>query len=96
MSDERGERKSYTGSKGELTKVNVEGCRECGEVYVSPYNSVRLQVMPGWYLLANLQQNHPGDRDQDVVIRVRGRRWGGHFGSTGLSRLQSKKSKIIN
>ncbi len=93
MSDERGERKSYTGSKGELTKVNVEGCRECGEVYVSPYNSVRLQVMPGWYLLANLQQNHPGDRDQDVVIRVRGRRWGGILGQRVCPDCKAKKVK---
>ena len=86
----------HTASKGELTKVNLEGCRECGKVYVSVYNGVRLQKLPGWYLLANLQQTHPGDRDQDVVILVRGRRWGGHFRSTSLRRLQSEKSKIIN
>ncbi|MBI5123168.1 hypothetical protein HZA75_04900 [Candidatus Roizmanbacteria bacterium] len=93
MSDERGERKSYTGSKGELTKVNVEGCKECGKVYVSIYNSIRLQVMPGWYLLANLQQKHPGDRNQDVVIRVRGRRWGGILGQRVCPDCKAKKVK---
>jgi hypothetical protein len=69
-----------TASEGELTKINVEGCKGCGKVYVSTYNSVRLQVLPGWHLLANLQQTHPGERGQDVVIRVRGRVWGGVLG----------------
>ncbi len=74
------ERRRYTASEGELTKVNVEGCKGCGRVYVSEYNSERLQVSPGWHMLANLQQRHPGDRGQDVVIRVRGRVWGGILG----------------
>ena len=94
MVEENRKKEYHTASKGELTKINLEGCKECGKVYVSDYNGVRLQKLPGWYLLANLQQNHPGDRDLDVVIRVRGRRWGGHSGSTCLPRLQSKKSKI--
>lgn len=83
----------HTASKGEPTKINLEGCKECGKVYVSFYSAMRLQKLPGWYLLANLQQTHQGDRDQNVVIRVRGRRWG-HFRSTGLPRLQSEKSSI--
>lgn len=69
-------KKRYTAAEGELTKINVEGCKGCGKVYVSFYNSQRLQVETGWHLLANLQQQHPGQRGQDVVIRVRGRRWG--------------------
>lgn len=76
-----GKRKEYhTASKGELTKVNLEGCKHCGNVYVSLYNAAKLQVMPGWHLLGSLQQKHPGDGDRDVVIRVRGRRWGGVLG----------------
>jgi len=73
--------KRYTASEGELTKVNLEGCKGCGNVYVSIYNAARLQVSPGWHVLSTLQQQHPGQRGQDVVIRVRGRRWGGLMGN---------------
>jgi hypothetical protein len=37
----------HTASKGELTKINLEGYKECGKVYVSDYNAVRLQKLPG-------------------------------------------------
>ena len=81
----------HTASKGELTKINLEGCKECGKVYVSVYNSARLRTLPGWYLLANLQQKHPGDNDSDVVIRVRGRRWGAVLGQRVCPDCKVKK-----
>jgi len=93
MTRENGKKEYHTASKGELTKINLEGCKECGNVYVSVYNGVRLQKLPGWYLLANLQQTHPGDRDQDVVIRVRGRRWGGILGQRVCPDCKEKKVK---
>lgn len=92
MVAEKGKKEYHTASKGELTKINLEGCKECGKVYVSAYNAVRLQKLPGWYLLANLQQTHPGDRDQDVVIRVRGRRWGGILGQRVCPDCKAKKT----
>lgn len=73
MSEERWN----TASKGELTKVNVEGCRGCGQVYVSKLNAGKLNIEPGWYPLGDIQQQSPGDQGLDVVIRVRGRVWGG-------------------
>ena len=57
----------------------------------SDNNAVTLDVLPGWYLLANLQQVHPGDRGQDVVIRVRGRRWGSNAGRRVCPDCKSKK-----
>lgn len=78
--DKGSEIKRNTASVGELVKVNVEGCKGCGNVYVSLFNSLRLQVKPGWHMLANLQQSTPGESGQDIVIRVRGRVWGGLLG----------------
>ena len=74
------EKYHHTASKGELTKVNLEGCKSCGRVYVSFYNGAKLGRSTGWYNLHDLQQEHPGDQDKDIVIRVRGRRWGGILG----------------
>ncbi len=65
-----------TFARGELTKVNLEGCGQCGRVYVSLYNSVKLGRLPGWYDLSSLQQVTPGSNGKDIVIRVRGRRFG--------------------
>lgn len=67
----------WTISKGELLKFNLEGCRHCGRVYVSSGNAGPLGVGSGWHDLADLQQKKPGDRGMDVVLRVRGRVWGG-------------------
>ncbi len=73
--------KRNTASKGELTKVNLEGCKQCGNVYVSAYNATKLGVETGWYFLGRLQQEKPGDGGLDVVLRVRGKRWGATLGN---------------
>ncbi len=67
-----------TVARGELVKINLDGCKACGNVYVSPLNSPTLQVPMGWYDLADLPQGPTGPLD--IVIRVRGRRWGGILG----------------
>lgn len=69
-----------TSSRGELNKINLEGCKICGRVYVSDNNAIRLRASPGWHCLENLQQKHPGQNGQDIVIRVRGRVWGSRLG----------------
>jgi hypothetical protein len=74
---ENSPRREWTGSRGKLAKINLEGCKQCGRVYVSPGNAGLLQVDTGWYRLENLQQKSPGDRGLDVVLRVRGRVWNG-------------------
>lgn len=61
--------------QGELIKVNVEGCKNCGRVYLSTGNSMTLGQTEGWHELASVQQSKPGEGGRDIVIRVRGRVW---------------------
>lgn len=62
----------YTISRGELSKINVERCKQCGRVNITDYNADRLAIEPGWYPISELQQKSPGDGGLDVVIRPRG------------------------
>lgn len=63
-----------TAARGNLEKVNLDGCRRCGRVYVSGKNSNRIGVGQGWYDLTDLTfVQGPNNRGQDIVLRVRGR-----------------------
>lgn len=71
----------HTSSEGDLTKVNLEGCRNCPDmVWVSEGNQLKLGVTSGWHKLYSLQQKSPGDNNKDIVIRIRGRVWSKFFG----------------
>jgi hypothetical protein len=64
--------RTINGKRGELAKINVEGCRGCGRVWLSEQNARRIGAGIGWHPLSELQQRKPGENGLDMVFRVRG------------------------
>ncbi len=70
--------------RGLLLKINVDGCKYCSRVYVSPSNAQQLGLPNGeggWFDMVDLtpyiKLNNAG---RDIVVRVRGRKKGKTLG----------------
>lgn len=69
--------RNNTSARGNLSKVNLDGCRDCEQVYISPEHARQLGINSGWYdpdTLSSLQG--PQSSGSDNVFRIRGRQAG--------------------
>jgi len=65
------EQQRYTGSQGELVKLNTYLCRVCRRIYISPLVASKMGIGSGWFERTELERIIRADKTYDPVIRVR-------------------------